>query len=444
MSTETTGSKKKMAIGLVVGAGVLLAGGVALAATGKKKKKEPTGPTVVAPDVPGVDRGPDEPPVLSPRDQTFANITEAFYTVSDPQLLRSMAAQARIQAQSGGYSKADATKLLEMADQLENRAAMLEGGAPVTPEQAAQDAIAKLNAAFYQETDPAALRSLADQATLQANAGAYPPGWKSQVLNAADQLRKRANQLAAQQPVQVAVPSGAAPVVTDTRSPGFVPAATPAPAEPVVSIDLPDGPTVDIPKPVADEMAKAPAGSSASIPLPGGQTLELPPEVTQAIGQAAAQLPAVVTAAAPAAPVVTSAPLPTQQQVEQPDTVAEDTAAAADVLLTAEGSANWKRKEAILQPWQAARGLKPDQQFGPKSALAMAEEIGTVPIIRFWPQGAIKSKAVPDYQAALYALAAKAPEPRRSQLRASAQREQGQGFERNPKPVAPLFKLELA
>jgi hypothetical protein len=74
----------------------------------------------------------------------------------------------------------------------------------------------------------------------------------------------------------------------------------------------------------------------------------------------------------------------------------------------------------------------------------MAEEIGTVPIIRFWPQGAIKSKAVPDYQAALYALAAKAPEPRRSQLRASAQREQGQGFERNPKPVAPLFKLELA
>lgn len=447
MSTETTGSKKKLMVGLVVGGGVLLAGaGIAFAASGKKKKGATTGPTVIASDVPGVDRGPNEPPVLSPRDQTFANITEAFYTVSDPALLRSMAQQARIQAQSGGYSSADAKKLMEMAGQLEDRAAMLEAGAPVTPEQAAQDTIAKLNAAFYQETDPAMMRSLAEQAILQANAGAYPPGLKSQVLNAADQLQKRANTLAAAAPVQVSVPAlSAVPAgAISDKSPGVFPTSTQAAAGPVVSIDLPTGHTIDLPQEVADAIGQA-AGTAQSVTLPTGQTLELPAEVTHAIGQAAAQLPAVVNAAvSAAAPPMDNQPPPTQQQVEQPDTVAEDTATAADALLIAEGLANWKRKEAILQQWQSVRGLKPDQEFGPKSALQMATEIGTVPVIRFWPKGAIKSKAVPEYQAALYTLAASAPEPRRSQLRASAQREQGQAFERNPKPVSPLFKLELA
>ena len=104
----------------------------------------------------------------------------------------------------------------------------------------------------------------------------------------------------------------------------------------------------------------------------------------------------------------------------------------------------WKRIDGQVKAWQSARGLVSDGKFGPGSALRMAEEIGTLPLVRYWPSGTLKTREVPKYQAALYELANEAEEPRASQLRAAAEREQGQGYGTARKPVEQLIVLEDA
>jgi hypothetical protein len=111
-------------------------------------------------------------------------------------------------------------------------------------------------------------------------------------------------------------------------------------------------------------------------------------------------------------------------------------------MLSEEGTTRWKRKYPELGAWQAARGLVVDQNFGPGSALRMAQEIGTVPIVRFWPKGSLPQTALEPYRNALLALAGQAPEPRRAQLIMSANREQGQGFGSPTKAVATLVNLQ--
>jgi hypothetical protein len=149
--------------------------------------------------------------------------------------------------------------------------------------------------------------------------------------------------------------------------------------------------------------------------------------------------PPFIPAPAPPAP----APAPA---AAQPSSVPADTAALVKALLADEGTATWKRKSPAVQAWQASRGLKQDGEFGPKSAITVAQEVGTVPIVRYWPTGAQQAKAVRDYQSALLSLASSAHEPRASQLRFAAQREQGQGFGSNQKaiPAAQQIHLEVS
>jgi hypothetical protein len=182
---------------------------------------------------------------------------------------------------------------------------------------------------------------------------------------------------------------------------------------------LPSPPVAPVPA-QPPSPAVAPAAPQPSVP-PFVPAMPAPP--------APVPVPAVAPAAAPPGPSVSA-----------------DTALLVKALLADEATPNWKRKSPAVQAWQKSRGLKQDGEFGPKSAITVAQEIGAVPIVRYWPTGAQQTKAVRDYQAALLTLANAAPEPRASQLRIAAQREQGQGFgsKQTALPASQLIHLEVA
>lgn len=130
------------------------------------------------------------------------------------------------------------------------------------------------------------------------------------------------------------------------------------------------------------------------------------------------------------------------EHAEKPTQLPADTADLLRIMLADEKSANWKRRVPELAPWQAARGLKPDQEFGTKSALQMATETGLIPIVRFWPKGSfLEGKWLTDYRRALRTLAMQAEEPRAAQLVAAADRELGQGFGRGQQPISPIIEI---
>lgn len=195
------------------------------------------------------------------------------------------------------------------------------------------------------------------------------------------------------------------------------------------------GPVVVVPEPTAPAPApQAPQGGPPPFvpPLPAPS----PPQNAPAPQPAP---PVSLPAPLPPAPVVTAPPAASAASM-----VPADTALLVQALLADEATNGWKKKSPAVQAWQKSRGLKQDGQFGPKSALTVAGEIGTVPIVRYWPAGAQQAKAVRDYQAALLELANAAPEPRASQLRVSAQREQGQGFGSKQTALAPSQRVQLS
>lgn len=130
----------------------------------------------------------------------------------------------------------------------------------------------------------------------------------------------------------------------------------------------------------------------------------------------------------------------------QPTTASIDTMTTVAAMLAQEQAPRWRKMpEPTLVTWQKNRGLTADGKFGTGTALKLAEEIGTVPIIRAWPQGSYpEGKWLNDYRAKLRTLAASAPEPRRSQLLAAIEREQGQGWGTPEKPITSLIHLAEA
>lgn len=174
---------------------------------------------------------------------------------------------------------------------------------------------------------------------------------------------------------------------------------------------------------------------AVSIPLPGGGSLNIPPVGLPSIATPVAPTPAASPTSPPVTPPLV---LPGQSLPDVPEphlaaapTAPADTVAVVKQMLAEEGNGTrWRvSPEPLLKVWQSSRGLSSDGDFGTGTALKMAQEIGTLPIIRGWPKGSTKQGHwLPDYQAALLSLAASAPEPRATHLRAAAQREQGQGF----------------
>jgi hypothetical protein len=109
-------------------------------------------------------------------------------------------------------------------------------------------------------------------------------------------------------------------------------------------------------------------------------------------------------------------------------------------LLEAEKHAGWNRIEPSVQAWQKARPpMKIDGRFGPATALLVAQEFGTVPLVRYWPAGSQKDSALNSYRASLIELATHTTDPvRAQQLRLSSQREQALAFSnKGPLPAVP-------
>lgn len=184
----------------------------------------------------------------------------------------------------------------------------------------------------------------------------------------------------------------------------------------------------------------------AEVPdLPVRSPVQVPPEL-QDVPDLLEQIPGLVPS--PQTPGGIDLPArpkpPLQSPPEQPEVTVlrDDTADVLGAMLPKEQTRDWKRKEPVLELWQEERGRPVDGRFGPGDALVMAKESGLLPIVRFWPKGSlIETGAVDDYRRELLREAARAEEPRKSQLKAASEREKGQAFSRNPEPIVPTIQL---
>lgn len=231
-------------------------------------------------------------------------------------------------------------------------------------------------------------------------------------------------------------PTGPA-VLTPGPGPTAPPVLSPPPVSPgptpppIVTIPTPVGP-IPVPPliptplgtiPVPDVLAQQPAGSQPPAPA----TVPLPPIVPTPLGPV--PVPPILTAPTPSSPVPAPVPVPTPVVTAPVTTVSAETAAMVQALLLAEQKKGWNTISAQVKAWQKSRGLVEDGMYGPKSALTVAAELGTVPIVRFWPKGSVKATALNDYRVKLFELASKATDPARAdQLRFAAEREKAQSF----------------
>jgi len=143
-----------------------------------------------------------------------------------------------------------------------------------------------------------------------------------------------------------------------------------------------------------------------------------------------------------AAPPVPGAGLPAVETSAQLDP--NGTVALARLMLERETEPGWKGASSQeVKTWQPKHNLTPDGKFGMHSALSMAQEVGVLPLIRYWPKSGIsKSAALKSYREQLNALAdaivQQRPEeaPHATALKLSAAREDARAFANdNPPPV---------
>lgn len=232
---------------------------------------------------------------------------------------------------------------------------------------------------------------------------------------------------------------------TPVRSPGFVPPPISNEQEEEEQEQEVQLPPIQVP-PIL-RLPEIQPGIPDVINLPGPIVVTDPAPRVPAPSPAPAPAPR-VPVPAPRPPVVVppivTLPLPPPQ-----DDVPDDTAELVALMLDAESTSGWKRVEPALKDWQAERGRTVDGKFGPGDAKAMAEEIGTLPIIRFWPlaTGTNPGRAIDEYRAALRAIASEVGGAHGEQLRQSAVREKGQSFgppTGNPNaPIALGDRIEL-
>ncbi len=245
------------------------------------------------------------------------------------------------------------------------------------------------------------------------------------------------------------VPAGGGVVVPPAEGePEIVPSVSPVPGATAEDEDTPgdlapqaNGAAV-IPGAVSPGQPPFPAPAQPMTPaipglpgvVPGGAVPQITPTLPP---QPSAPVPPII-------PTTPDPPTPASA-AEEPtpgEDIAADTLDVMSTMLAREGHPGWKVHEPKLEPWQKARGLFVDGLFGTKSGLRMGQEVGTIPLVRYWPKGSYPSGTwLRDYQASLRHLASQAPEPRRAQLIKAAEREQGQGFGKAPEAAAEVIQL---
>jgi hypothetical protein len=136
----------------------------------------------------------------------------------------------------------------------------------------------------------------------------------------------------------------------------------------------------------------------------------------------------------PSTPPVVVAPPPGTPPIGpaevEPDADPRGSIALARILVAEESSPNWKRVHPDVIAWQKRNGLGSDGKFGPKSALFMAQDVGILPLVRYW-SGWDKNAELQKYWASLADLASMldATNPTHAAaLRLSAANEDGDGW----------------
>lgn len=164
------------------------------------------------------------------------------------------------------------------------------------------------------------------------------------------------------------------------------------------------------------------------------------PEEEEVIVRAPPEVPREEPARPPPEP---AEPPPLPEEETRPDMDPNGTIFLARLLLAREQATGWKSAhQDEVRAWQSRfPDLLTDGKFGPKSALKMAEEVGVLPLVRYWT-GWDKSAEVNKYRDALRALAARLdmdPDKRAhaAALRESAAREKGQGWPTKPAAIDP-------
>jgi hypothetical protein len=149
--------------------------------------------------------------------------------------------------------------------------------------------------------------------------------------------------------------------------------------------------------------------------------------------------PSPAPSVAPSEPVATVPPLVVAEV--EPAADPNGTVALAQAMKAEEESSGWKYVSEALKEWQRRVGRKVDGKFGTGDALRMAQEVGNVPLIRYWPlNGKPLATLLPQYREQLRVLAAslKASAPQHAAaLLLSALNETGQGWPKSSVKAAP-------
>lgn len=227
-------------------------------------------------------------------------------------------------------------------------------------------------------------------------------------------------------------------------------------ATPPVSYNLPNPMSVPQAQQPQD-MTPEPTNAAQPTPQQPGTAVTPVPSIPQIIKQLPPSMQQAATtlandAASVMAPVVAAAQAQAQTQtpLQSADVASEqDTAgsvALAKALIDREAQPNWKAAmKPQIKAWQAIVGLKPDSEFGPGSALRMGQDVGILPLVRYWPRNTQEATEVPNYQASLEQLASSVEgvNPIHAiALRASAGFENGSGYDSNPTPIDPALRQQ--
>ena len=189
------------------------------------------------------------------------------------------------------------------------------------------------------------------------------------------------------------------------------------------------------------------------MPQPPGQAVQPAPSIPDLMSQ----LPGIMqTAAQDANQVLSNVVAAAQQQAStQTPLQAQDVATEQDpsgsvslakALIDREAQPNWKSAlKPQIKAWQAIVGLEPDGEFGEACAFRMSQDVGILPLVRYWPGGSQEATQVPSYQNQLQQIAGgfDASNPSHAvALRLSAGFEGGEGYDKNPAPIDPGLRQQ--